>query len=480
VLELSSTGRLVILVGASMLVLSFLLWNPGFLILAALVFLYLFWEGIWFRRALELARRCVKVYTTPSDIETIVGRRSLVETVVKNETPVNLRVVGVDLNLPDCVRSETRGTQLLLAPQQEGRIQTVLETEIPGRFDKAWSTVVFEMPSRLFRQHVSFPDKVTMIGEPMVGEAKPLFETSGLHDLVVDRVRRGVGTDLAGIRPANPWDGFHRIDWKVTARTGKLMSRDFYLEREPPIMLLIDTSASMRAKRNGGSLLSELVSEIADLLASSRPSAASPVGLVMFDERDVVAYVEPRSGQMNRDRVLQALVQRGELAGTGPSLQRETERPRAVLFKEIEALESEPASVSKAKPLYERYFSLVSRILPFYRTAASKRVSKLKKQGIFKAFEIVRRVPERVLVIAISDGKTNPGGLCEGARRAKMLGHRVVIAILSPDERNVLVGASELNSVGVRLFRCMPGKLWSAIDAELQVASHTRMLTDAR
>jgi len=463
-----------------MLVLSFLLWNPGFLILAALVFLYLFWEGIWFRRALELARRCVKVYTTPSDIETIVGCRSLVETVVKNETPVNLRVVGVDLNLPDCVRSETRGTQLLLAPQQEGRIQTVLETEIPGRFDKAWSTVVFEMPSRLFRQHVSFPDKVTMIGEPMVGEAKPLFETSGLHDLVVDRVRRGVGTDLAGIRPANPWDGFHRIDWKVTARTGKLMSRDFYLEREPPIVLLIDASASMRVKRNDGSLLSELVGEVGDLLESTRPSAASPVGLVLFDGRHVVVYIEPKSGQMNRDRVLQALVERAILAAPAAPLQQETQCPHGVLAREIQTLERESTSVSKTWPFRKRCLTLASRILPFYRTAASRHISKLKKQGAFKAFEIVCRLSERVLVIALSDGETNLSGLCEGASRAKMLGHRVAIAILSPDERNVLFGASEPNSAGLRLVRCAPEKLWSAIDAELQVGSHTRVLVDAK
>jgi len=460
-----------------MVVLNFLLSNPGFLILAALVFLYLLWQGILFRRALETARCSVKVYTTPSNIETIVGRRILLETVLKNESLTNLRVVGANLNLPDGVRSETRGVQSLLEPQQERRIETVLEIEIPGRFDKAWSTIVFEMPTRLFRQHVSFPDKVAMIVEPMVGEAKPLFDTSGLHDLAVDRVRRGVGTDLAGIRPANPWDDFHRIDWKATARTGKLMSRDFYLERELPIMLLIDASASMRAKRNGGSLLSELVGEVGDLLASTRPSAASPVGLVMFDERDVVAYIEPKSGQMNRDRVLQALVQRAELADAGPSLQREEGYQKTA--REIEAMESEAASLSKTKPFCERSFALVSRILPFYKTAASKRISKLKNQGAFKAFQIVCSLHDAVLVITVSDGKTNLDALCEGARRATALNHRVLIIVLSPSVYGEAVktqGSSDLEKFGLRALRCVPGQLWKTVHSETLIVARTRLL----
>jgi uncharacterized protein (DUF58 family) len=451
-----------------MLVLSFLLSSPWFLILAALVFLYLLWEGILFRRTLELARRSIKVYTSPSNIKTMVGRRRLVETVVKNEAPVSLRVVGLSLNLPDGVRSETHGVQSLLAPQQEMRIETVLEAEVPGRFKKAWSTVVFEMHSRLFRQHVTFPDNVVMIAEPTAGEARPLIETSGLHDLAVDRVRRGAGTDLAGIRPANPWDDFQRIDWKATARAGRLMTREFYLEREPPIVLLVDNSASMRARRNGGSLLSELVSEVAVLLASTRPSSASPMGLVMFDEREIAAYIEPKSGQKNRQTVLQTLVERAELIHATVPSPPATRPLHAILAGEIETLESESATFGKAKPFYERYHALVSHILPFYRAHTSKHVSRVKREGAFKAFQIVCRLSEPVLVIAVSDGETNLEGLCEGARQASMLNHRVVIAILVRSGRTVSAEwLSDIESTGARVVKCTPEELWSAVNTEI-------------
>lgn len=473
-LELSSSGRFVIVVGASVLVLSFLLSSPLFLILAAFMFLYILLEGISFRRTLELTRRSVNVYTTPSEIKTIVGRRGLVETVVKNETPVSLHVVGIELNLPDVVRSKTRSVQLLLAPHQEERIETVLETEIPGRFNKTWSTVVFETRSRLFRQHVSFPDRVTMTATPMVGEARPLVETDNLHDLAVDRVRRGVGTDLVGIRPATLWDDFRRIDWKATARTGRLMTREFYLEKEPPIVLLIDVSTSMRVERIGRSILTGLLGEVARLLVSTRPSAATPVGLILFDERDVIAYVEPRSGRMNRNRILSTLIERSGLADASLPPQQEMGTPCAVLNDEIKALEIGAVSVSKEKTFHERYSTLVNLILPFYRTAASRRVTKLKQQGAFKAFQIVCRLRERVLAIAVSDAETNLDGLCEGARYAAALSHRVFIAV-SPLTQSLMVIdlLAGLQRSGVRVIRCEPDELWRRLSADLLAISRT-------
>jgi len=56
------------------------------------------------------------------------------------------------------------------------------------------------------------------------------------------------------------------IDWKATAPAGKLMPRDFYLERNPPIMLLVDASILNITKRLTGSLSNTLLGKLASLL----------------------------------------------------------------------------------------------------------------------------------------------------------------------------------------------------------------------
>ncbi|WP_309571760.1 DUF58 domain-containing protein [Deinococcus sp.] len=55
----------------------------------------------------------------------------------------------------------------------------------------------------------------------------------------------GPSLDLAEVREYQPGDEVRRIDWNVTARSGRLHVRQYQEERELTTWLLIDTSASM-------------------------------------------------------------------------------------------------------------------------------------------------------------------------------------------------------------------------------------------
>lgn len=56
----------------------------------------------------------------------------------------------------------------------------------------------------------------------------------------------GRGMDYAESRVYQPGDDVRRLDWRLTARSGKLHTKLFQEEREGQLLVLLDTSASLR------------------------------------------------------------------------------------------------------------------------------------------------------------------------------------------------------------------------------------------
>jgi uncharacterized protein (DUF58 family) len=57
--------------------------------------------------------------------------------------------------------------------------------------------------------------------------------------------RRGIGTQFIETREYVPGDDYRLIEWKATARSGRLMVREFEQETNLEVILLLDTRASM-------------------------------------------------------------------------------------------------------------------------------------------------------------------------------------------------------------------------------------------
>ncbi len=121
----------------------------------------------------------------------------------------------------------------------------------------------------------------------------------GIHHLR----RPGPGSELLDLRDYRPGDPPKTIAWKVTARRGRLMTKEF--ESEVPIRctLFVDASNSVRPaapapgpRSSGqGKALDRLV-ELAAALVQNCAAARDPVGLCLFDEHGVSILRPDRSG----------------------------------------------------------------------------------------------------------------------------------------------------------------------------------------
>ena len=115
----------------------------------------------------------------------------------------------------------------------------------------------------------------------------------------------GAGREFESLRDYQIDDDYRRIDWKATARKGKLISRQFEVERSQNIILVLDVGRTMLAEIDGIAKLDYAVNA-ALLLAYVATLADDKVGLLVFADK-VETWIPPQKGRAQVYRILDAL-----------------------------------------------------------------------------------------------------------------------------------------------------------------------------
>lgn len=105
-----------------------------------------------------------------------------------------------------------------------------------------------------------------------------------------ESVFHGGGVEFAQSRPYVPGDPVKFIDWKVSARVGKLFIKEYQEPKQIPLYLLLDTSASMCVTSQTLSKYAWAV-RIASGIALAAQANSTPVGLLGCGAREL--HVRP-------------------------------------------------------------------------------------------------------------------------------------------------------------------------------------------
>jgi len=117
---------------------------------------------------------------------------------------------------------------------------------------------------------------------------------------------KGKGLEFEDVREYRPGDDIRTIDWNVTARSQQPFVKNFREERELTVMLVVDISASSQFSHLDR-FKSEMIAELAALLAFSAIKNQDKVGLLLFTN-EIELYLKPKKGVRHVLRVIRELL----------------------------------------------------------------------------------------------------------------------------------------------------------------------------
>ncbi|MFH1782862.1 MAG: DUF58 domain-containing protein [Candidatus Omnitrophota bacterium] len=121
-----------------------------------------------------------------------------------------------------------------------------------------------------------------------------------------ESVFKGRGMEFHEVREYVPGDDIRSIDWNVTARTGHPYVKKFIEERELTVLIMADMSGSGKFGTRS-KLKSEIMAEIASILAFSAIKNNDKVGLLLFTD-EVEKFIPPKKGRMHVLRVIREVL----------------------------------------------------------------------------------------------------------------------------------------------------------------------------
>lgn len=141
------------------------------------------------------------------------------------------------------------------------------------------------------------------------GDAQPLVKrTNAIPQHGIHRLQRsGMGSELLELRDYVAGDPPKSIAWKVSARRGKLMTRQYESEVPVRVQLFIDGSMGTRMGGYGCRLLDQMF-YVAASVARSAISAGDLVGSVLLDDRETTR-LPAVTGERGFLRLLEAMAE---------------------------------------------------------------------------------------------------------------------------------------------------------------------------
>ena len=202
--------------------------------------------------------------------------------------------------------------------------------------------------------------------------------------------RRGEGSEFESLREHQHDDDFRQIDWKASARRGKLISRQYETERDQRLMILLDTGRLMSPKIGDYRKLDYAINASVHL-AQIALHKGDLVGYAIFND-ELRAFAEPKKGQAQMAHLVRNLtsLQPARLESDYAAifrhvLRRCSRRTLVVCFTDL----GDPQS---AESLLQASLPLMPRHLPVIVTVSNSEVLAVTRKMPETEFEVYRHV----------------------------------------------------------------------------------------
>lgn len=220
-----------------------------------------------------------------------------IKLIVKDEYPAQMKLSGAREERLNIEAQTSAALVYGLTPPKRGRFEFGL---IAVRYLSRWGLV--------WRQaHIGQPVAVKVY--PNMRRAREAeLKALGARSFVAARRKsqwRGEGRDFESLREYVRGDEMRHISWTATARRGKLVTRQYQMERDQTILIALDAGRLMTARIENETKLDSAV-HAALALMSAAARAGDNAGLLVFGRR-IKTYLPPKRGAEHLDAALEAL-----------------------------------------------------------------------------------------------------------------------------------------------------------------------------
>ena len=238
-----------------------------------------------------------------------IGAETEVRVRVNNNTPRAFKLKVKDEYPPELALVSPREAELNVEPRESQSLAYTLKPSRRGRFE--FGRVAVRVRSRL-----GLAWRETLAGEPSFVKVYPNVRRAreaelkalGARSLVAAQRRaawRGEGRDFESLREYVAGDELRHVSWSATARRGRLMTRQYQIERDQTVLVALDAGRLMTARVEGESKFDSAIHATLALMSAAR-RAGDHAGVVVFGRR-VKAFVPPSKGREQTEAVLEAL-----------------------------------------------------------------------------------------------------------------------------------------------------------------------------
>lgn len=238
-----------------------------------------------------------------------VGAETDVQIDVANRTPRDFSLILKDEYPPQMQLFGSREARVEVEAQTSAQFLYGLKPPKRGQFSFGRIAVRYLSRWRLAWCQTTAGEAITVKVYPNMRRAREAeLRALGTRSFVAARRKsqwRGEGRDFESLRDYVRGDEMRHISWTATARRGKLVTRQYQMERDQTILVALDAGRLMTGRLENETKL-DLAVHATLALMSAAARAGDNAGLLVFGRR-IKAFLPPKRGAEHLDAALEAL-----------------------------------------------------------------------------------------------------------------------------------------------------------------------------
>jgi uncharacterized protein (DUF58 family) len=238
-----------------------------------------------------------------------VGAQTEVRIEIANHTARDISLIVKDEYPPQMKLSGAREARVEVEAQTSASMIYELTPPKRGRFEFGSIAVRFLSRWRLVWCQTEVEAAVAVKVYPNMRRAREVeLRALGTRSFVAARRKsqwRGEGREFESLRDYVRGDEMRHISWTATARRGRLVTRQYQMERDQTILIMLDAGRLMTARIENETKLDSAV-HAALALMSAAARAGDNAGLLVFGRR-IKTFLPPKRGAEHLDAALEAL-----------------------------------------------------------------------------------------------------------------------------------------------------------------------------